>query len=97
MLFRQALGHVIRTARTEQGRSLRAVATEAGMSIGYLSEVERGFKEASSELLTAVASALDMAVSALIWRAGELMVAADSSVAVLAVAHDDRERPVSAA
>lgn len=97
MLFRQALGHVIRTARTEQGRSLRAVATEAGMSIGYLSEVERGFKEASSELLTAVASALDMAVSALIWRAGELMVAADNSVAVLAVAHDDRERPVSAA
>ncbi|MBU6213911.1 MAG: helix-turn-helix transcriptional regulator [Actinomycetales bacterium] len=98
MLFRHAVGAVLRAARVSQGRSLREVASVAGMSIGYLSEVERGHKEASSELLSAAASALGMPVSAVVSQAAEQMVAADSAVAVLTIpSQEQRQRPVSAA
>ena len=98
MLFRDAVGAVLRAARVSQGRSLRDVASVAGMSVGYLSEVERGHKEASSELLAAAASALGLRVSELVSRAAEQMVAADAAVAVLTIPNQDqRQRPISAA
>ena len=50
-LLREAVGHTLRDARTSQSRTLRDVARQARVSLGYLSEVERGQKEASSELL----------------------------------------------
>ena len=51
VLLRTHIGQTLRQARISQGRTLRDVAKEARVSLGYLSEVERGQKEASSELL----------------------------------------------
>lgn len=58
VLFRRLLGEVLRRHRQRQGRTLRDVAAAARVSLGYLSEVERGVKEASSELLSSVCEAL---------------------------------------
>ncbi|QPK81841.1 helix-turn-helix transcriptional regulator [Schaalia sp. ZJ405] len=59
-LLRNELGDVLRRLRQKQGRTLREVSSEAQVSLGYLSEVERGQKEASSELLEAIATALNV-------------------------------------
>jgi transcriptional regulator with XRE-family HTH domain len=64
-LLRQSVGQALRTARTEQSRTLRDVAREARVSLGYLSEVERGQKEASSELLNAICDALGLTLGSL--------------------------------
>ncbi|GAA2790536.1 hypothetical protein GCM10020219_072320 [Nonomuraea dietziae] len=58
ILLRQLLGDVLRRLRVRQGRTLREVSTLARVSLGYLSEVERGQKEASSELLASICGAL---------------------------------------
>ena len=64
-LLREAVGRSLRASRTEQSRTLRDVAREARVSLGYLSEVERGHKEASSELLNSICEALGLQLSAL--------------------------------
>jgi transcriptional regulator with XRE-family HTH domain len=69
-LLREVLGDVLRRARTKQGRTLREVSDAARVSLGYLSEVERGRKEASSELLSAICAALDVPLSQLLVEAG---------------------------
>ena len=63
VLLRQLLGDVLRRMRVRQGRTLREVSASARVSLGYLSEVERGRKEASSELLAAICAALDTPLS----------------------------------
>src|SRR6266568_5572452 len=63
VLLRQLLGDVLRRLRLRQGRTLREVSASARVSLGYLSEVERGQKEASSELLAAICSALGAPLS----------------------------------
>ena len=63
ILLRQLLGDVLRRMRVRQGRTLREVSASARVSLGYLSEVERGRKEASSELLAAICAALDTPLS----------------------------------
>jgi transcriptional regulator with XRE-family HTH domain len=63
VLLRQLLGDVLRRLRLRQGRTLREVSASARVSLGYLSEVERGQKEASSELLAAICSALGTPLS----------------------------------
>jgi transcriptional regulator with XRE-family HTH domain len=63
ILLRQLLGDVLRRLRVRQGRTLREVSASARVSLGYLSEVERGRKEASSELLAAICAALDTPLS----------------------------------
>ena len=65
-LLRTAVGQTLRAARSEQSRTLRDVAREARVSLGYLSEVERGQKEASSELLNAICTALGLTLSSVI-------------------------------
>jgi transcriptional regulator with XRE-family HTH domain len=60
MLLRTELGEVLRSARLRQHRTLREVSAAARVSLGYLSEVERGQKEASSELLASICEALDI-------------------------------------
>jgi transcriptional regulator with XRE-family HTH domain len=70
-LLREVIGDVLRRARTEQGRTLREVSDSARVSLGYLSEVERGRKEASSELLSAICGALDVPLSRVLSDAGE--------------------------
>ena len=62
VLMREAIGGSLRRARTEGRRTLREVSRRARVSLGYLSEVERGRKEASSELLAAICDALDVSL-----------------------------------
>jgi transcriptional regulator with XRE-family HTH domain len=63
ILLRRLLGDVLRRQRQRQGRTLREVSASARVSLGYLSEVERGQKEASSELLSAICDALEVRMS----------------------------------
>src|ERR1700726_1253771 len=63
VLLRHLLGDVLRRLRLRQGRTLREVSASARVSLGYLSEVERGQKEASSELLAAICGALNTPLS----------------------------------
>src|SRR5579859_2838681 len=71
LLLREVLGDVLRQARITQGRTLRQVSDAARVSLGYLSEVERGRKEASSELLSAICDALDVPLSQLLTDASD--------------------------
>ncbi|OLR94166.1 helix-turn-helix domain-containing protein [Actinokineospora bangkokensis] len=66
VLLREAIGDRLRHARTNQQRTLREVSRSARVSLGYLSEVERGRKEASSELLAAICDALELPLSELL-------------------------------
>ena len=66
VLFRRLLGEVLRSRRLDQGRSLRDLCAEASVSLGYMSEIERGQKEASSELLASICAALDAPLSAIL-------------------------------
>ena len=63
IVLRQVIGDELRRRRQDQGRTLRDVSAAAAVSLGYLSEVERGQKEASSELLAAICGALDVSLS----------------------------------
>ena len=76
MLLREAIGSGLRRARTLRRRTLRDISRVARVSLGYLSEVERGRKEPSSELLAAICEALDMTVADLL-----VEVAAEMAVA----------------
>ncbi|OBI16594.1 MULTISPECIES: transcriptional regulator ClgR [unclassified Mycobacterium] len=76
-LMREVIGDVLRRARTSQGRTLREVSDSARVSLGYLSEVERGRKEPSSELLNAICDALQVPLSAVLTGAGERMASAE--------------------
>ncbi|MGX1032406.1 hypothetical protein RKD38_007087 [Streptomyces ambofaciens] len=73
-LWRDLVGDVLRRERLEQERTLKEVAEAARISMPYLSEVERGRKEASSEVLAAAAGALGLGLGDLLVRAqGELV------------------------
>ena len=63
VLLRRLLGDELRRQRLHQQRTLREVSSAARVSLGYLSEVERGQKEASSELLSSICTALDVPLS----------------------------------
>ncbi|MGC5626801.1 helix-turn-helix domain-containing protein [Georgenia sp. Z1344] len=63
VLLRNVIGDVLREVRQRQGRTLREVSSDAKVSLGYLSEVERGQKEASSELLASISEALNTPLS----------------------------------
>ena len=65
-LLRTHIGSTLRAQRVAQGRTLRDVAKSARVSLGYLSEVERGQKEASSELLNSICTALELQLSTVI-------------------------------
>lgn len=68
--YRQALGETIYQARVEKGLILRELSLRAQVSVGHLSEVERGMKEASSEVLEAIARGLDVPLYQIIIQAG---------------------------
>ena len=63
LLMRELLGESLRELRNADQRTLREVSSSARVSLGYLSEIERGQKEASSELLNAICGALDVPLS----------------------------------
>lgn len=68
MLLRHALGSVLRRIRTEQGTTLRQLSETSRVSIPYLSEIERGRKEASSEILAALCRVLEVPEGELLTR-----------------------------
>ena len=71
ILVRQEIGDVLRDFRLQKGRTLRQVASKASVALGYLSEVERGQKEASSEILASVADALETPISVIMREVGD--------------------------
>ncbi len=84
VLLRHEIGDVLRDARRQQGRTLREVSSQARVSLGYLSEVERGQKEASSELLASICGALEVPLSIVLREVSE-RVASSENPAVSAV------------
>ena len=72
-LLRDVFGQVLRAERVGQGLTLRQASGRAHMSLGYLSEVERGRKEASSEVLAELAAGLGMSVGEVLRRAADLL------------------------
>jgi transcriptional regulator with XRE-family HTH domain len=83
VLLRESVGQALRRARTEQSRTLRDVAREARVSLGYLSEVERGQKEASSELLNSICEALGLTLGSLMCDVTTEITAAESATLVV--------------
>jgi transcriptional regulator with XRE-family HTH domain len=77
ILLRRLLGDVLRRQRQRQGRTLREVSSSARVSLGYLSEVERGQKEASSELLSSNCDALDVRMSELMREVSDELALAE--------------------
>ncbi len=71
--MRQLVGEVLRARRLAQGLTLRDVSSRARVSLGYISEVERGQKEPSSELLAALAAALEVPLSKLLLDVSALL------------------------
>ncbi len=71
VLVRQEIGDVLRDFRLQKRRTLRQVAGKASVALGYLSEVERGQKEASSEILASVADALETPISVIMREVGD--------------------------
>ena len=79
ILLRRVIGDVLRARRQSQHRTLREVSTAANVSLGYLSEIERGQKEASSELLSAICDALGAQLSELLREVSHTVAAAEKS------------------
>ena len=71
VLMRHEIGDVLRDYRLQRGKTLRQVAGKANVALGYLSEIERGQKEASSEVLQSIADALDSPLSDILIEVGE--------------------------
>jgi transcriptional regulator with XRE-family HTH domain len=80
VLLRQEIGDVLRDARRQQGRTLREVSSVARVSLGYLSEVERGQKEASSELLSSICGALEVPLSLVLRQVSQRVAATELGV-----------------
>lgn len=69
MLLRIAVGEELRRLREEKEKTLRSVSSSAAISLGYLSEIERGIKEPSSEIVQAICRSLDVPLSEILLRA----------------------------
>src|SRR6476659_4357830 len=77
VVLRHEIGDVLRDVRQRQGRTLREVSHSARVSLGYLSEVERGQKEASSELLSSICSALAVPLSSMLREVSDRVAVAE--------------------
>jgi XRE family transcriptional regulator, stress-response regulator len=83
VLLRRVIGDALRARRQAQHRTLREVSTAANVSLGYLSEIERGQKEASSELLAAICEALGAALSEVLRDVSDTLAHAEDLPRVL--------------
>ena len=86
ILLRRLLGGVLRRQRQRQGRTLREVSAAARVSLGYLSEVERGQKEPSSELLASICTALEVPLSSVLREVSDQVATEETAVVVPAPA-----------
>ena len=85
VLFRRFLGGVLRDQRMQRGMTLRQVSAEARVSLGYISEIERGQKEASSELLASLCSALDIPLSDVLREVSDAVALEEAAVAAVPI------------
>ncbi len=92
-LLRTQLGNSLRGHRLRQRRTLRDVSGAARVSLGYLSEVERGQKEASSELLASICDALDVELADLLAEVSLGLRGADGRLRPLLPAADTADVP----
>jgi transcriptional regulator with XRE-family HTH domain len=83
ILVRRLLGEVLRQQRLDQGRTLRDVSAAARVSLGYISEIERGQKEASSECLAAICAALHVPLSEVLSQVSGEIAREEAAVAGL--------------
>jgi transcriptional regulator with XRE-family HTH domain len=83
--LRDCIGAALRRHRLTQERTLREVAEAAGVSLTYLSEVERGRKEASSEVLEAICAALDIVLSDLLFEVAEALARVETGARAQAI------------
>ena len=83
VLLRRVIGDALRARRQGQHRTLREVSTAANVSLGYLSEIERGQKEASSELLAAICEALGARLSEVLGEVSDTLALAEDMDGVL--------------
>jgi transcriptional regulator with XRE-family HTH domain len=95
--LRDLIGASLRRRRQAQGRTLREVAQAAGVSLTYLSEVERGLKEASSEVLEAICAALGLVLSDLLFEVAEALVRLEAGAHTTAVGFLPAPAPAPAA
>jgi len=82
VLFRRLLGEVLRSQRMRQGRTLREISADARVSLGYISEIERGQKEASSELLASLCAALDVPLSEVLSEVSDAVALEEAALAM---------------
>jgi len=82
VIFRRLLGEVLRSQRMRRGLTLRQVSADARVSLGYISEVERGQKEASSELLAAICAALDVPLSEILSEVSDAVALEEAALAM---------------
>jgi transcriptional regulator with XRE-family HTH domain len=90
VLLRRVIGDALRARRQGQHRTLREVSTAANVSLGYLSEIERGQKEASSELLAAICDALGARLSELLGEVSDTLSLAEGMQGVLVPVEDGK-------
>ena len=89
-VLRHLIGEVLRTQRIARGLTLRQVSALAQVSLGYISEVERGQKEPSSELLAALCAALDVPLSQVLRDVSSILELEEHTASVVAVSADGR-------
>src|SRR4029453_2355829 len=93
VLLRRVIGDALRARRQGQHRTLREVSTAANVSLGYLPEIERGQKEASSELLAAICEALGARLSEVLGEVSDTLSLAEDMEGVL-VPVEEKPAPV---
>lgn len=93
VLFRRLLGEVLRSARMQRGMTLRELSADARVSLGYISEIERGQKEASSELLASLCQAMDLPLSEVLREVSEAVAVEEIALGIL----ETTSTPITAA
>ena len=97
IVLRQVIGDELRRRRQDQGRTLRDVSGAAAVSLGYLSEVERGQKEASSELLNSICGALNLSLSSVLHSVSLAIAITETPVLTIVSSASDVDSGVEAA
>ncbi|MDP2775792.1 MAG: helix-turn-helix transcriptional regulator [Nocardioides sp.] len=92
VLFRRLLGDVLRARRMQRGMTLREVSAEARVSLGYISEIERGQKEASSELLASLCTALDAPLSEVLREVSHAVALEEAALATTPISVNAHSR-----
>ncbi|MFG3600163.1 helix-turn-helix domain-containing protein [Micromonospora chersina] len=95
VLLRRVIGDALRARRQGQHRTLREVSSAANVSLGYLSEIERGQKEPSSELLAAICDALGARLSELLREVSDTVALAEQMPGVLVPMADEPVAPAA--